>query len=132
MDLTTTYMGLTLKNPLVASASPISQRVEDIKKLEDHGAAAVVLFSIFEEQIHHDAEALDHLLTAGTDSFAEALSYFPEADSYAVGPDRYLELIARRGPSARFRSSAASTGCRMKAGSIMRRRSRKPAPTRSS
>lgn len=95
MDLTTTYMGLTLKNPLVASASPISQRVEDIKKLEDHGAAAVVLFSIFEEQIHHDAEALDHLLTAGTDSFAEALSYFPDADSYAVGPDRYLELIAR-------------------------------------
>jgi len=95
MDLTTTYMGLKLKNPVVPSASPLSQRVEDIKKLEDAGAAAVVMFSIFEEQIQHDAEALDHLLTAGTDSFAEALSYFPEVGNYTVGPEQYLTLIAR-------------------------------------
>ncbi len=95
MDLSTTYLGLTLKNPIVPSASPLSQRVEDIRKLEDAGAAAVVMFSVFEEQLHHDAEALDHLMTAGTESFAEALSYFPETGSYQVGPDQYLELIQK-------------------------------------
>jgi dihydroorotate dehydrogenase (fumarate) len=95
MDLSTTYLGLTLKNPIVPSASPLSQRVEDIRKLEDAGAAAVVMFSIFEEQLHHDAEALDHLMTAGTESFAEALSYFPETGSYQVGPDQYLDLIQK-------------------------------------
>ncbi|MBM4155649.1 MAG: dihydroorotate dehydrogenase-like protein [Lentisphaerae bacterium] len=93
MDLSTTYLGLKLKNPIVPSASPLSQRVEDLRKIEDAGAAAVVMFSIFEEQLHHDAEALDHLMTAGNDSFAEALSYFPETGSYQVGPDQYLDLI---------------------------------------
>jgi dihydroorotate dehydrogenase (fumarate) len=93
MDLSTTYLGLKLKNPIVPSSSPLSQRVEDIRKLEDAGAPAVVLFSIFEEQIRHDAEALDHLLTAGSESFAEALSYFPDVGDYAVGTEKYLELI---------------------------------------
>lgn len=95
MDLNTTYMGLKLKNPIVPSASPLSQQVSGIKALEDAGAAAVVMFSIFEEQIHHDAEALDHLMTAGAESFSEAMSYFPAQESYAVGPDRYLEIISR-------------------------------------
>ncbi len=93
MDLSTTYMGLKLKNPLVASASPLSQQVDGIRRLEAAGCSAVVMFSIFEEQIQHDAEALDHLLSAGTESFAEAMSYFPDVGSYAVGPERYLELI---------------------------------------
>ncbi|MBP7274991.1 MAG: dihydroorotate dehydrogenase-like protein [Kiritimatiellae bacterium] len=93
MDLTTTYMGLKLRNPFVPSASPLSKRAEDIKRLEDAGASAVVMFSIFEEQLHHDAEALDHLLSAGTESFAEALHYFPDADTYTVGPDQYLRII---------------------------------------
>lgn len=95
MDLSTTYLGLKLKSPLVPSASPLSQRVADIKRLEDAGAGAVVMFSIFEEQLQHDAEALDHLMSAGTESFAEALSYFPEADGYRVGPEAYLDLIRK-------------------------------------
>ncbi len=94
MDLSTTYLGLKLKNPIVPSSSPLSQRLEDIKKLEDAGAPAIVLFSIFEEQIRHDADALDHLLSAGTESFAEALSYFPDVGDYHVGTEKYLELIA--------------------------------------
>lgn len=93
MDLGTTYLGLKLKNPIVPSSSPLSQRVEEVKKLEDAGAAAVVMFSVFEEQIRHDAEALDHLLTAGSESFAEALSYFPDIGDYAVGTEKYLDLI---------------------------------------
>ncbi len=95
MDLSTTYLGLKLKNPVVPSASPLSQHLDDIRKMEDAGAAAVVLFSIFEEQIRHDEEALDHLLTAGNESFAEALSYFPDAGEYKVGADAYLELIRK-------------------------------------
>lgn len=94
MDLSTTYCGLKLKNPIVPSASPVSQKVDGLRRLEDAGAGAVVLFSIFEEQIHHDAEALDHLLTAGTESFGEALSYFPAASNYRVGPEAYLDLVA--------------------------------------
>lgn len=95
MDLSTTYMGLKLKNPLVPSASPLSQKVEDVKRLEDAGAPAVVMFSIFEEQIHRDAEAMDYLMTQGSESFAEALSYFPEPQDFQVGPEQYLDLVAK-------------------------------------
>jgi len=95
MDLTTKYMGMELKNPLVLSSSPISQKVDDVRRLEDDGASAVVMFSIFEEQIQHDVEALDHLLTAGAESFPEALSYFPDMGEYKVGPDQYIDLIRR-------------------------------------
>ena len=77
MDLTTRYMGLTLKNPLVASASPLSERVDVIRQLEDSGASAVVLFSLFEEQIRHDSAALDYFVTRDTESFGEALSVLP-------------------------------------------------------
>ena len=76
MNLTTPYMGLTLKNPMVASASPLSQSVGTIRQLEDHGASAVVMFSLFEEQIRHDTEALEHFMSVGTDSFGEALTWF--------------------------------------------------------
>ena len=95
MDLTTRYMGLTLKNPLVASASPLSERVDVIRQLEDSGASAVVLFSLFEEQIRHDSAALDYFVTRDTESFGEALSYFPAIDDYDVGPRQYLELIRK-------------------------------------
>jgi dihydroorotate dehydrogenase (fumarate) len=95
MDLSTTYMGLSLKNPLVPSASPLTAEVDSIRKLEDAGAAAVVLHSLFEEQISHDAEELDHLTTQGTESFAESLTYFPQAQDYRLGPDEYLEHIRK-------------------------------------
>ncbi len=93
MDLTTTYLGLTLKNPIVPSASPLSRDVDGIKRLEDAGAAAVVLQSLFEEQVTFEGQELDHFLTQGTESFGEALNYFPEAADYHVGPDAYLNLI---------------------------------------
>ncbi len=93
MDLTTTYMGIPLQHPIVASASPLSSSVAGIRRLEDAGAAAVVLFSLFEEQLRHESAALEHLMMAGTESFAESLNYFPEIDDYSVGPDHYLELL---------------------------------------
>jgi len=95
MDLTTTYMGLTLGHPVVASASPLSGTLEGMKRLEDGGVAAIVMFSLFEEQIRHDNEAFSHLMESGTLSFAESLSYFPQTDAYDVGPDSYLELVRR-------------------------------------
>src|SRR5215208_2371362 len=95
MDLTTSYMGLALKNPFVASASPLSESVDTIRELEDHGASAVVMFSLFEEQIRHDMGALEHFMSVGTDSFGEALSYFPVMDGCDVGPTQYLDLIRK-------------------------------------
>jgi dihydroorotate dehydrogenase (fumarate) len=93
MDLTTTYMGLSLKNPIVPSASPLSYTLEGMKRLEDAGASAIVMYSLFEEQIVHESKELDHYMQYGTESFAESLSYFPEAEEYNLGPDEYLELI---------------------------------------
>ncbi|MDZ7779824.1 MAG: dihydroorotate dehydrogenase-like protein [Gemmatimonadota bacterium] len=95
MELKTRYLGLELEHPVVASASPLSQKLEGIRALEDGGASAVVLFSLFEEQIRHEAAAYEHLTRVGTESFGEALSYFPEVDDYQVGPQEYLELIRR-------------------------------------
>jgi dihydroorotate dehydrogenase (fumarate) len=94
-ELNTTYLGLNLKNPLVASASPLSKKLESVKKLEDAGIGAVVMYSLFEEQISHESQALDYFLSRGTESFAEAISYFPELDNYNIGPEEYLELIAK-------------------------------------
>ncbi len=93
MDISTTYLGMKLKNPLVPSASPLSREIDTIKKMEDFGAAAVVLYSLFEEQIQFEAKELDHFLSYGTESFAEALSYFPQAEEYRLGPEEYLEHI---------------------------------------
>ena len=93
IDLTTTYMGLKLKNPIVPSASPLSNDLGTIRRMEDAGAAAITLHSLFEEQIEFEAESLAHFLELGTDSFAEALSYFPPHEDYRRTPDDYLELI---------------------------------------
>jgi dihydroorotate dehydrogenase (fumarate) len=95
MDLTTTYLGLKLRNPLVPSASPFTEDLANIKKMEDAGAGAVVLHSLFEEQLRADAGELEHHLTHGTESFAEALTYFPRASEFKLGPEDYLELIAQ-------------------------------------
>ncbi len=94
MDLSTTYMGLKLKNPIVPSASPLSRTVDMVKKLEDAGAAAVVVYSLFEEQITHDQSEYDHYMTSNTESFAEALNYFPATNDYNMGPDQYLRHIS--------------------------------------
>ena len=95
MNLTTNYLGLLLKNPIVVSSSPLSHNVDSIRRLEDVGAAAVVMHSLFEEQISFDSYYLDYHLTQGTNSYAESLSYFPDMQTYNVGPDEYLKLIRR-------------------------------------
>jgi dihydroorotate dehydrogenase (fumarate) len=95
MDLTTTYLGLTLRTPLVPSASPLSEEIDNIRRMEDAGAAAVVLYSLFEEQLVRDRFELHHHLTQGTESFAEALTYYPEPTEYHLGPEGYLEHIRK-------------------------------------
>jgi dihydroorotate dehydrogenase (fumarate) len=95
MNLTTNYLGMVLKNPLVVSSSPLSQTVDSIRRLEDAGAAAVVMYSLFEEQIGFDSYYIDRHLTQGIDSYAESISYFPDMHSYNVGPDEYMDLIRR-------------------------------------
>jgi dihydroorotate dehydrogenase (fumarate) len=92
-DLTTTYVGLQLKNPLVASASPLSKKLDTVRRIEDAGAAALVMYSLFEEQITHESHELDHYLERGTDTFAESLSYFPDLGIYNLGPEPYLEHL---------------------------------------
>lgn len=94
MDLSTTYMGLKLKNPIVPSASPLSQSVDTVKAMEDAGAAAVVVYSLFEEQIIHESGELDHYLSYHAESFAEALNYFPEPSEFYLTPYQYLDHIA--------------------------------------
>lgn len=93
MNLNTTYLGLDLAHPVVPSASPLSQTLAGIQQMEDAGAPAVVMYSLFEEQIEGESHVLDHYLSYGTESFPEALTYFPELDDYNVGPDEYLNLI---------------------------------------
>lgn len=95
IDLTTSYLGLSLKNPLIAAASPLSKKLSDARKLEDAGVGAVVMYSLFEEQITHESLALDYFLSRGTESVSEALSYFPEMEHYNVGPEEYLNLIQK-------------------------------------
>ena len=95
MNLTTNYLGMLLKNPIVASSSPLSHSVGSIRRLEDAGAAAVVMYSLFEEQIGFDSYYIDFHLTQGVDSYAESMSYFPDMQSYNVGPEEYLNLIRR-------------------------------------
>ena len=95
MDLTTRYLGLTLNSPLVASAGPVTGEVDNIRRLEDLGAGAVVLPSIFEEQITHEEKLLKQLSATGTDSYSESLTFFPSATTYSLDPDRYLELLRR-------------------------------------
>ncbi len=95
IDLSTTYLGLKLKNPLVASPSPLSEKVENVVRLEQAGVSAVVLYSLFEEQIIHESLELDHFLNRGTESFAEALTYFPNIGKYSLSPEKYLETLQK-------------------------------------
>jgi dihydroorotate dehydrogenase (fumarate) len=93
MDLKTKYLGMTLRSPIVVSASPLSEYIQNIKMMEDAGAGAVVLYSLFEEQIRLEQQELHYHTTVGTESFAESLSYFPEPEEYKVGPEEYLQHI---------------------------------------
>lgn len=94
MNLKTKYLGFELDNPLVPSASPLSKDIDMAKRLEDAGAPALVMYSLFEEEIYHEDAELDHYLANGSDSFAEALSYFPdEMHDFKAGPEEYLEQI---------------------------------------
>jgi dihydroorotate dehydrogenase (fumarate) len=95
MELSTNYMGLALRNPLVASASPLSKTVDGVRRLADAGVGAVVLYSLFEEQLRDEAALNARLADAGTESFAESLSYFPTATETEPGPRRYLSLLER-------------------------------------
>jgi len=95
VDLTTRYLGLSLKNPLVASASPLCEDIGNIRRMEDAGAAAVVLHSLFEDQITLESHDLDRHLTHGAESFAEALTYFPDMTEYNLGPEGYLDHLRR-------------------------------------
>ena len=95
MDLTTTYMGLKLKNPIIVGASPLTSTIESIKNLEKSGAAAVVLHSIFEEQINHEMHEMDHFLSHGSEDYAESLGYFPEVNLSNLESEHYLEEIVK-------------------------------------
>jgi dihydroorotate dehydrogenase (fumarate) len=95
IDLSTTYLGLKLKNPIVPSSSPLMQKIDHIKRMEDAGAAAVILHSLFEEQITRESEILDRSLEQGTYTYAESLTYFPDLKDYNLGPEGYLEHIRK-------------------------------------
>lgn len=110
VDLSTTYLNLPLKNPLVASASPVWEHLDNIKRAEDAGLSAIVLFSLFEEQIRQERDALLHYLSVGTESFAEALTYFPEPEEYHAKPDEYLELIRKAKESVEIPIIASING----------------------
>ncbi|MEO8617155.1 MAG: dihydroorotate dehydrogenase-like protein, partial [Luteolibacter sp.] len=95
MELSTTYLGLTLKNPVIPGASPLVDHLDNVRLLEDAGAAAIVMHSLFEEQITN-SEISEFAHTENpAESFAEAVSYFPHMQDYALGPDRYLQQISR-------------------------------------
>jgi len=110
MDLTTNYLGLKLRSPLVVSASPLSEDIDNLKRMEDAGAAAVVLYSLFEEQLRQDRLELHQNLQQGTESFAESLTYFPEADEYKLGPEEYLKHIAAAKKATRIPIIASLNG----------------------
>ena len=94
VDLTTTYLGLKLKNPIVASAAqPISEKLETAKRLEEAGIAALVMYSLFEEQIIHESLELDHYLSAGTDFSREVTSYYPQTGNFTLAPEAYIEAV---------------------------------------
>ncbi|MGB8771781.1 MAG: dihydroorotate dehydrogenase-like protein [Candidatus Korobacteraceae bacterium] len=99
IDLSTNYLGLKLKNPVVVSASPLTEKLENFARMEDAGASAIVMYSLFEEQIEAESENIDSALEYGANSYAEATSYLPDMEKYHVGPDRYLELL-RKGKAA--------------------------------
>src|ERR1044071_4218685 len=95
IDLSTTYLGLKLKNPLVASSSPMCEDVGNIRRMEDAGAAAVVLHSLFEEQIEVESDEMERFIMEGSGSSAEAVTHFPELTGRAMGPEQYLAHIVK-------------------------------------
>ena len=132
-DLTTDYLGLPLRNPLVASASPLSQTVDGVRRLADAGVGAVVLYSLFEEQVRREAEQHARLVDAGTESFAEALTYFPPPPTTSAGPRRYLSLLERAAAAVDVPVIASLNGSHARRlGRATPRRCRMPAPRRSS
>ena len=110
MDLSTQYLGLTLDTPLVASASPLSQDIDGMRRLEDGGASAIVLYSLFEEQLRQEAMELEYHLSAGTESFAESLTYLPTRSEFRTGPEGYLEHIRRAKDATRIPIIASLNG----------------------
>jgi dihydroorotate dehydrogenase (fumarate) len=110
MDLTTNYLGLKLRSPLVVSASPLSEDIDNLKRMEDAGASAVVLYSLFEEQLRQDRLELHQNLQQGTESFAESLTYFPDAGEYHLGPEEYLKHITAAKKSTRIPIIASLNG----------------------
>src|SRR5574339_766008 len=94
-DLSTTYLGLGLKNPLVAAASPLSKKIDRARELEELGISAIVMYSLFEEQIIKESLELDHYLSRGTDSFPEAPTHLPDGGLYSISPEKYLNQVAR-------------------------------------
>ncbi|HZQ94242.1 MAG TPA: dihydroorotate dehydrogenase-like protein [Candidatus Sulfotelmatobacter sp.] len=110
IDLTTTYLGLQLPTPLVASASPLSRDIDGIRRLEDAGASAVVLYSLFEEQLRQEEVDLDYHLNAGTESFAESITYFPQPSEFHTGPEGYLKHIRKAKASVKIPVIASLNG----------------------
>jgi len=110
MDLTTKYLGMDLRTPLVVSASPLSTKIDDIKKMEDSGASAIVLYSLFEEQLINEQYELHYATTVGTYSYQEALTYFPEYDEFKTGPEEYLEQITKAKASVKIPVIASLNG----------------------
>jgi len=110
MDLTTKYLGFTLRSPLVPAASPLCDDLDNLKRIEDAGAGAVVLSSLFEEQLRADRVELTERLEQGTESFAEATTYFPEPTEFKVGPETYLDHINKAKASVKFPLIASLNG----------------------
>src|SRR3972149_3436229 len=95
LDLSTTYLGMRFDSPILPSASPLSRSLDNLKRMEDAGAPAVVLNSLFEEQINAESQELDHFLTYGAESYAEAQTYLPDQSAYHLTPDQYLNHIRK-------------------------------------
>ena len=113
IDLETDYLGLKLRTPLVPSASPLSQEIASIRRLEDAGASAIVLYSLFEEQLRLESLELDRHLSAGTESFAESLTYFPQPGEFRLGPEGYLEHIRKAKEAVDIPVIASLNGARV-------------------
>lgn len=111
MNLTTSYMGISLKNPLVMAAAPITDKVDNCRKLEDAGVSALVLHSLFEEQIRQEAEELEHYLNFGTEKYAESLTFFPKPEEFITGPEEYLKHIQKVKKTVDIPVIASLNGC---------------------
>lgn len=110
IDISTTYLGMRLRSPFIASSGPYSKDIATVRKLEDNGVGAVVLHSLFEEQINAESLELDRFLTKNTESFAESLNYFPDMGRYNIGPDAYLEHIRKAKEAVRVPVIASLNG----------------------